>query len=149
MRREADGQARRSGARLGGPRLAPERTGHANPAIRRRPHLDRDARIGGAAANYQRLAELRAVLALPDVASLGRVTPIERIEHAGPDLYRVTAGRCRLDVRIVDLPRPAQRHRGAAVGGAQAGAAGLLLSQPVQRGWAQAGQGGLRDLSNA
>ena len=57
--------------------------------------------------NYQRLAELRAVLALPDVATLGgTMQPVERIEHAGPDLYRVTAGRCRLDVRIVDLPTP-------------------------------------------
>lgn len=57
--------------------------------------------------NYQRLAELRAVLALPDVATLGgTMQPIDRIEHAGPDLYRVTAGRCRLDVRIVDLPTP-------------------------------------------
>jgi hypothetical protein len=54
--------------------------------------------------NYQRLAELRAVLAHPGVA--GAMEPIERIEYAGPDLYRVTAGRCRLDVRIVDLPMP-------------------------------------------
>jgi hypothetical protein len=59
------------------------------------------------APNYQRLAELRAVLALPDVATaFGTMQPIERIEYAGPDLYRVSAGRCRLDVRIVDLPMP-------------------------------------------
>jgi hypothetical protein len=57
--------------------------------------------------NYQRLAELRAVLAHPGVAgAFGVMEPIERIEYAGPDLYRVTAGRCRLDVRIVDLPMP-------------------------------------------
>lgn len=52
---------------------------------------------------YQRLAELRAVLGLAEVAALGTV---DRIEYAGPDLYRVTAGRCRLEVRIVDLPTP-------------------------------------------
>jgi hypothetical protein len=56
--------------------------------------------------NYQRIAELRAVLALSEVATMAGMAPIERIEHAGPDLYRVSAGRCRLDVRIVDLPSP-------------------------------------------
>jgi len=57
--------------------------------------------------NYQRLAELRAVLDRPEIASSrGMMQPIDRIEYAGPDLYRVTAGRCRMDVRIVDLPTP-------------------------------------------
>jgi hypothetical protein len=55
--------------------------------------------------HYQRLAELRAVLNHAEVAS-GLGQPIDRIEYAGPDLYRVTAGRCRIDVRIVDLPTP-------------------------------------------
>ena len=59
------------------------------------------------APNYQRLAELRAVLALPDIATgFGTMNPIDRIEYAGADLYRVTAGRCHIDVRIVDLPLP-------------------------------------------
>jgi hypothetical protein len=57
--------------------------------------------------NYQRLAELRAVLALPAVGTAFGIEPIDRIEHAGPDLYRLSAGRCHLDVRIVDLPTPA------------------------------------------
>jgi hypothetical protein len=57
--------------------------------------------------NYQRLAELRAVLENPDVAgAFGVMQPIDRIEYAGPDLYRVSVGRCHLDVRIVDLPMP-------------------------------------------
>jgi hypothetical protein len=56
--------------------------------------------------NYQRLAELRAVLALPQVGSAFGLEPIERIEYAGRDLYRVSAGRCHIDVRIVDLPTP-------------------------------------------
>lgn len=61
---------------------------------------------GALPPNYQRLAELRAVLALPEVGSAFGIQPIERIDYAGPDLYRLTAGRCRLDVRIVDLPTP-------------------------------------------
>jgi hypothetical protein len=59
------------------------------------------------APNYQRLVELRAVLALPDLApAFGTMQPIDRIEYAGVDLYRVSAGRCHIDVRIVDLPMP-------------------------------------------
>lgn len=57
------------------------------------------------APEYQRLAELRAVLNL-DLAALMGPTPIERVAYAGVDLYRVTAGRCHLDVRIVGLPMP-------------------------------------------
>lgn len=75
------------------------------------------AAIGAAAAavpasaalppNYQRLAELRAVLADPKVAAaFGMDAPIERVEHVRPDLYRVSAGRCHLDVAIADLPAP-------------------------------------------
>ncbi|HYD12410.1 MAG TPA: hypothetical protein VEC11_06155 [Allosphingosinicella sp.] len=56
--------------------------------------------------NYQRLAELRAVLALPEVGRAFDLEPIERIEYAARDLYRLSAGRCHLDVRIVDLPTP-------------------------------------------
>ncbi len=56
---------------------------------------------------YQRLAELRAVLAHPGVTGAFGVTePIERVEYLRPDLYRVSAGRCHLDVRIVGQPMP-------------------------------------------
>jgi len=59
------------------------------------------------APNYQRLVELRAVLDHPGVVgAFGTMQPIDRIDYAGPDLYRVTAGRCHLDVRIVGLPMP-------------------------------------------
>ena len=56
--------------------------------------------------NYQRLAELNAVLALPAVGNAFGIEPIERVEYVRPDLYRVSAGRCHLDVRIVGLPMP-------------------------------------------
>jgi hypothetical protein len=56
---------------------------------------------------YQRAAELKAVVADPRVANAFDGAPIERIEYVRTDLYRVSAGRCRLDVAIVDLPTPA------------------------------------------
>jgi len=57
--------------------------------------------------NYQRLAELKAVLAHPQLGeAFGPDAPAERVEHVRPDLYRVSAGRCHLDVAIVDLPTP-------------------------------------------
>lgn len=56
---------------------------------------------------YQRLAELRAVLDHPGVTgAFGVGEPIERVEYVRPDLYRVSAGRCHLDVQIVGLPMP-------------------------------------------
>ena len=58
------------------------------------------------APNYQRLAELRAVLDLPAVASAFGIAPIERIDYVATDRYRISAGRCTLDVRIVGLPMP-------------------------------------------
>lgn len=55
--------------------------------------------------NYQRLAELRAILSHPDVIrAFGTNEPIERVEYVRADLYRVSAGRCHLDVAIVSLP---------------------------------------------
>lgn len=54
--------------------------------------------------SYQRLAELRAVLAHPAVGEAFGLQPIERVEYVKPDLYRVSAGRCHLDVAIADLP---------------------------------------------
>ncbi|HET9638688.1 MAG TPA: hypothetical protein VFP12_05740 [Allosphingosinicella sp.] len=57
--------------------------------------------------NYQRVAELKAVLADPKVGgAFPMEAPIERVEYVRPDLYRVSGGRCRLDVAIVDLPTP-------------------------------------------
>jgi hypothetical protein len=56
---------------------------------------------------YQRMAELRAVLDDDRVAEAFGSAPIERIEYVRSDLYRVTAGRCRVDVALVDRPAPA------------------------------------------
>lgn len=57
------------------------------------------------APNYQRLAELQAVLAHPGIVGTFQTSqPIERIEYLGPDLYRVRAGNCHVDARIVSLP---------------------------------------------
>jgi hypothetical protein len=58
------------------------------------------------APNYQRLAELRAVLDLPAVASAFGIDPVDRIDYVATDLYRLSAGRCSLDVRIIGLPMP-------------------------------------------
>jgi hypothetical protein len=59
------------------------------------------------APNYQRLAELRMVLDNPGVAdAFGPGDPIDRIQYVRPDLYRVVAGRCHLDVAIIGLPMP-------------------------------------------
>ena len=58
------------------------------------------------APNYQRLAELNAVLNDSHVAAAFGMTPIDRVEYLSPDLYRATAGRCHIDVRIIGLPMP-------------------------------------------
>lgn len=58
------------------------------------------------APQYQRAAELRAVVADGHIANAFDGAPIERVEFVRADLYRVSAGRCRLDVAIVDLPVP-------------------------------------------
>ena len=55
---------------------------------------------------YQRAAELKAVIADPRVANAFGGVPVERVEYVRTDLYRVSAGACRLDVAIVDLPTP-------------------------------------------
>jgi hypothetical protein len=59
------------------------------------------------APNHQRQAELRAVLLHPGVVSAFAMDQlIDRIEYVRRDLYRVSAGRCRLDVAIQGLPTP-------------------------------------------
>jgi hypothetical protein len=55
---------------------------------------------------YQRLAELRAVLNNGGVTGAFGMRPIDRVEYVRTDFYRVSAGRCHVDVRIVDLPTP-------------------------------------------
>lgn len=63
--------------------------------------------------NYQRIAELQAILASPAVVETFKVDqPIDRIEFVKADLYRVTGGACHVDVAIVDKPgekRPGPR----------------------------------------
>lgn len=58
------------------------------------------------APNYQRLAELKAILDDPKLLSAFAVNdPIIRIEHRAKDSYLVVTARCQLPVRIVDRPR--------------------------------------------
>ncbi len=63
--------------------------------------------------NYQRIAELQAILSDSAVVETFKVNqPIERIEFVKADLYRVSAGACHVDVAIVDKPgekRPGPR----------------------------------------
>ncbi len=58
------------------------------------------------APNYQRLAELRAVIEHPGVNAVLQDATIDRVEYVRQDLYRVTAGRCHVDVAIVGIPLP-------------------------------------------
>jgi len=51
----------------------------------------------------QRLGDLTSILSLPRLAAAFEA-PIERIEIIGPDLYRLTAGRCHIDIRMVRVP---------------------------------------------
>jgi hypothetical protein len=55
---------------------------------------------------HQRAAELRAVMNAPGLVDAFGNALIERVAYAGVDLYRVSAGRCHVDARIVDLPVP-------------------------------------------
>ena len=58
------------------------------------------------APNYQRQAELRAVIAHPAITRAFGSDPIDRVEYVRTDLYRVSSGRCRTDAAIVELPTP-------------------------------------------
>lgn len=55
---------------------------------------------------YQRLAEFRAVIDHPEIASAFGGDLVTRIEYLREDLYRVSGTRCRLDLAIVTLPNP-------------------------------------------
>lgn len=57
--------------------------------------------------HYQRVAELKAVLENSGVAAAFGINQlIDRVEYVRRDLYRVTAGRCHIDVAIVGQPTP-------------------------------------------
>jgi len=62
--------------------------------------------VAALAPNYQRLAELRAVLEHPGVNNALQDAIVDRVEYVRTDLYRVTAGRCYVDVAIIGLPVP-------------------------------------------
>ena len=53
---------------------------------------------------YQRLAELRAILGDSRVVGAFTSRPIDKIEWIAEDLYRLTAGPCTMDVAIKDDP---------------------------------------------
>jgi hypothetical protein len=53
---------------------------------------------------YQRLAELRAILDDSRVVGAFTSGPIDKIERIAEDLYRLTAGTCTMDVAIKDNP---------------------------------------------
>ncbi len=57
------------------------------------------------APNWQRAAEMKAILESAEIAAALKERPIDRIEALGVDRYRVTAGRCRLEVAITGLPQ--------------------------------------------
>ena len=60
------------------------------------------------APHEQRAAELKAVIS--DSGIIGRFganRPIEKVEWIKPDQYRVSGGRCHLDVTIKDAQEPA------------------------------------------
>ncbi|MGV2979567.1 hypothetical protein ACERNI_05080 [Camelimonas sp. ID_303_24] len=59
------------------------------------------------APNYQRLAELRAILEDPAVIAAFGVAPIDSIARVGPDSYLVASEACQLPVRIMGQPLPA------------------------------------------
>lgn len=53
---------------------------------------------------YQRANEFKAIAESAKVAGAFDGAPIEKIEFLKEDLYRVTAGKCHLDVAIVTKP---------------------------------------------
>jgi hypothetical protein len=53
---------------------------------------------------WQRLREIQAILDSNELAHKLRDTPIDQIERPSEDLYRVQAGPCTLDIRIVHDP---------------------------------------------
>jgi hypothetical protein len=57
------------------------------------------------APEWQRLAEFSKIVSSPElVDNFPNRAPVDRIERIADDLYRVTAGTCSMDIRIVDKP---------------------------------------------
>lgn len=54
---------------------------------------------------YQRQAELRAIIDNPEVVDVFGFDGISSVEYVQTDLYRVTGGACTLDVTIKDTPK--------------------------------------------
>ncbi len=55
---------------------------------------------------HERAREMTAILNSPDLSrALGANRPVDVIERLGPDRYRVRAGDCALEARIMDRPR--------------------------------------------
>ena len=52
---------------------------------------------------FQRVNEMRTVINLPGLATALGV-PIDRVVAIGPRLYRVSAGRCHVDVQMELMP---------------------------------------------
>lgn len=59
------------------------------------------------APNYQRLAELRAILNDPGVIAAFGIDALTSLTYVGPDQYQAASDRCQLAVRIVGRPMPA------------------------------------------
>lgn len=63
---------------------------------------------------WQRAAEIKAILEDGDVANALKDEPVDAVEWSSDDLYKVRAGVCTLDVRIVsdpqDMPGPRKFH---------------------------------------
>ncbi|MEZ5666754.1 MAG: hypothetical protein R3F55_04835 [Alphaproteobacteria bacterium] len=57
---------------------------------------------------HQRARELDAIINSMDVLDQLQHQPIDSIEYVGTDLYRVAAGSCSVEVRIVDRPADEQ-----------------------------------------
>ncbi|UJW84455.1 hypothetical protein [Devosia sp. SL43] len=55
---------------------------------------------------YQRQAELRAIVDTAEVVDAFGFDAIDTIEEIGTDLWHVRSGACVLEVRIEDLPNP-------------------------------------------
>lgn len=62
--------------------------------------------LAALAPKYERLRQIQEVVGAPGLAAAVGEDPVERIEAVGPGVYRVVAGRCAVEARIVvgDMP---------------------------------------------
>jgi hypothetical protein len=56
--------------------------------------------------SLQQRAQLRAIIDMPALVDFFPIDRIDRIERIARSLWRVTAGRCHIDVRMVPMRRP-------------------------------------------